>query len=244
MAILGNLGVEIMKKSFLALAISLVIFAGSQSAKSAILNFDDLKTNTYNTGFFNTTYGIVPNGYGNLDWDNIHVTNGYQFGTPGTYVPIQPWSPYYNAGIANGIVSATNVAYNGAGNTAVISGINGAKFDFISGYFTYATWLGGSYTPMVITAYDNNNIPIHSLLFYINDSTPTFESFNWYNVSKIVIPGNANYTDVETNMYQDENVYAMDNLDIRATTPATEPSSMVLGFMGIAYMLGLRRKRK
>jgi hypothetical protein len=209
------------KNLALAIGATLVLSSGANATTLSTLTFDDVAT---------------PGGlahlstYGGLNWDNTGVINT-------TLFP-------YASGYQNADTSGTNVAYNEFASVAAAS--KGSTFDFIGANFTAAWneglqltvdgWLGGSKvagltrtitlnTSGPTSVYDFNFTGIDKLTFTSTGGTHNTVAFGVANPSYGV--GGTHF--------------AMD--DFQYTTPAPEPSSMVLGLMGLSSVLGLRRKK-
>lgn len=139
---------------------------------------------------------------------------------------------FTNPNITNGDVSSPNFAYNDneGTTTAVISAISGA-FDFNSAYFT--TWYPTSAFGLNIVGHKTDGSIINQTLKLAYNSPQLFTLDGFTNLSSI------EFTPARTG----DAWFVMDNADI-TPTPAPEPSSMVLGIMGIASLVGARRKKQ
>src|SRR5436853_3284631 len=89
-------------------------FAGSAAVLNTdpVIKFDDLPTNNV----------PVPIGYHLLGWTNLTYIDGIHYAQ----------NP---SGLSNGVVSANNVVFGGAGFPSAISG---GMFDFVSAFLTAA----------------------------------------------------------------------------------------------------------
>ncbi|WP_426437758.1 nidogen-like domain-containing protein [Bradyrhizobium genosp. P] len=123
-------------------------------AEATTLTFDDLPAGGI----------VVPNGYGSLNWSNFDYLHGPSI---------------YPSGYFFGTVSAPNVAYNGYGNPASVSG---AAFDFIGADLTSA-WNNG----LTITVDDyNNGTLLDEKTVVVNTTSPTWFEFDFTDITNLV----------------------------------------------------------
>jgi hypothetical protein len=214
---------EKMKKTIFTLLATLAIFSSTSSANAAMLNFDDINDDIINETMLN---GQILDGYGGFNWqlegaDSWVFHKG--FGYPG-FTALQ--------GVTSGNFAAyTNHDFN---HYFVITSTK--AFDFTSAYFTSL-------------ALEHNNISIEGFIgtntiaaittsFDVSNSIPTFFEANgqFNGINKLVI---------SSTLDNPEGWIAMDDFNYNppAAAPAPEPSSMILGLMGLGSMLGLRRKK-
>ncbi len=182
-----------------------------------------------------TTFALVPNGYGGLNWDNVYFINqNYLAGS----------------GYDHGTVSATNAAFNGFGNVAaVVDPIAGEFFNFNSVDLTSA-WIAG--LQVRLDGYNTNvnaAVPLYSSTVTVNPTGPTLFNFpTFLGVNKLTFtsfvagggPGNPAGTE-----------FAMDDFKFTTTrigggTP--EPGTLVLAATGVAVLalaaMGRRRRAR
>ena len=110
-----------MKTPFKLLCLCLTL-SGVTSAVTTyaeLLTFDDLST----VSLGDPTFGIIPQDYGGLNWNNFGVLDG---------VTVDPSYGYHT-----GVVSPDNVAFNLSGNQASIS-VAAGTFDLDSAYLASA----------------------------------------------------------------------------------------------------------
>lgn len=179
-----------------------VAFAGTNT-----ITFDDL-----NPGSLPGAYASIPNGYNGLQWNNFYVLDVPQSGVTDT-------------GYNYGLVSGSNLAFNGAGDAASISG---ASFNLNSAYLTAAVYTTVSLEVQGFVgstmAYDNTYI--------LNEESPTLINFNYVCVDEVGFI--SSFLGHSGQGYQ----FAMDDLTI---TTVPEPSPWkILVIVGIG-LLGFSR---
>jgi len=106
----------------------------------------------------------VPVGYNNLTWGNLDYLNAVAFGAPG-----------YTAGM----ISASNVVYNGSGSNAVIS--SSVAFDLLSAYLT-AAWRDN--LQVELQGY-NGAALIYDHIYTLSATSPTLIQFNYLGVTSV-----------------------------------------------------------
>lgn len=212
-----------LKKLVIAAGAALVMTNGAQAA---VLTFDD-----YTTDFKKTLTT-----YGGFTWTSTGI------------IEATAYNAHYevsDSGYDNGVVSTDYVAYNQfAGIASAADGL----FDFVGANFT-AAWRND--LQLTVTGYLNGLL--------IDTRTVTLQSegadaaqwiaFNFNGIDKLefnssggTINTNFVYTGSDSTMAPSMtgSHFVMDNFTY--TSPAPEPSSMVLGLMGLGSALGFRRK--
>jgi len=179
----------------LATAVGVPAFASAYT-----LTFDDLP--------YPGLGAAIPNGYGNLNWSNEFYLDGTLY--PGT-------------GYQYGIVSGTNVAYNGFASTAVMFTNPGVVLSLDSGWFTSAFFTQN----VEIDTYLAGNLT-GAFVFPALFSQPTFIDFGNvpFDTAYIFTPSGSQLV--------------MDNLTLN-TVP--EPASMLLLGTGALAVVNRLRKR-
>ena len=178
------------------------------------ITFDDL-----NPGVGNA-FAPIPDGYTGLQWNGFLVLD----------VPLQLQLNHSAGGAANGLVSGNNVAVNGAGVPASVSG---APFNLNSAYLT-AVWNNGlavevqGFVGTTLT-YDNTYI--------LNTTGSTFINFNYLDVDEVNFISSGG---VDAGYGGHGTHFAMDNLTI-STVP--EPTTSALAGLGGLSLLLYRRRR-
>lgn len=160
--------------------------------------------------------------YGNFNWVNIYVKK-----------------QEVNA------ISGKQVAYNGAGLPALIN--RNELFNFNSAYLSafnndvlnvtvygYNINIGGNVLNLI-----SSLTPKYSTTIALNEDIPTLYTFNYENINTLVFVTNDNKNILSLN----NNKFAMDNFTYNKTIPpAPEPSAIILGFLGLSGLIGLRKK--
>ncbi len=100
-----------------SLALGCLLAFGSSPARADLITFDDIKNPGSGPPPINAP--LIANGYHGFNWTNFYVLNP---------------NGLAGSGYANGVVTPTNVAYNGFGAQAVLS--SSTPFSLDSGYFT------------------------------------------------------------------------------------------------------------
>ncbi|MHC1763607.1 MAG: hypothetical protein AB9869_04770 [Verrucomicrobiia bacterium] len=143
----------------------------------------------------------IPDGYAGVNWGNLNVMDVSKTIGP--------------SGYHNGLVSGNNVAFNGFGNSALISN---NKFNLTSAYLTGAfrddlqVQVIGSYNSAVI--YDNT--------YTIQSTAPTLIQFNYTGVDSVQFISSGGYYAGYNSA--DGTHFVMDNLTIDVV-PVPEPST-------------------
>ena len=215
-----------MKKIFLAAIFALSIGCYQGAANAAVLGFDDVTTDPYETVF---------DGYGGLTWsyantDTVAMST-YGFGWPG---------------LTEGIVSGNYAAVtNNPGANASFVITSSSLFNFNSAYFN------SLYIPQNIINIEGylGGVLQNQYSFGVSNTTPVFYEASglFSGIDKLVI--SSGVTAQTWDLYE-VNYIVMDNFDFGPpsgstsdTTPTPEPSSMLLGLMGLGSIFGLKRKK-
>jgi VCBS repeat-containing protein len=169
----------------------------------------------------------IPNGYGGLDWSNFYYLDS------NTDVPI--------SGYSHGTVSAPNIAYNGYGEPASISG---TTFNFIGADLTGAWNTGLSIT---VDGYDHN-VLVDQQTVVVNTTTPTWFDFDFNGITDLVFSSSggvsAGYDGSGTQFAMDNFTYsALADPDVTiasgGSTELSSPSADTVLFSGSTGMLVL-----
>ena len=160
---------------------------------------------------------IIENGYHGFDWVNFGIINALNV-----------------AGLTNTATSGSNVAFNGLGGWPASISKNDP---FFLNDLYIAGWIHDSFN-LDITARDINNIIIFSDIYTIYANSPALIEFNLANVVELAFtPLKPDGTPASSDFW-----FVID--DFRYNEPVPEPSSMILGFIALGGMTGLRRNQK
>ena len=184
-----------MRNVFASFTALFLAFGAATTAQAVTVTFDDLPESVSPTEF------TVPNGYGGLNWSNFY------------YVDVNSIS---NSGYANGMVSPTNVAYNGFGDPAFASD---SRFTLNSAYFTGA-WNDGLDIHVVGSL---GGVTVYTTDFLVNSTSPTLYTFNWAGLDNVAFSSSGG---TDHGYGGSGTQFAMDNL--RINEPVPEPSTLLL----------------
>jgi len=195
--------------------VSLPLISGRSQT---LITFDDLSQTS--TGLVSTN---IPNGYEGLTtWSNMFVVNAVRDtaanGTNGYYY---------------GMMSASNVAYNGFGLPAEIDS-PGSNFDFLSAYFTGA-W--NSNLNIEVQGFGTGGL-LYDTTVVVSATSPTLFTFNYLDIDRLYFDS---YGGEVAFGPSPEYNFVMDNMTIDFIP---EPSSLLLtGFGAFSLWAFLKRKR-
>jgi hypothetical protein len=219
----------------LQIGLMLIVTCVAVGARADVVSFDDLSDNG--------TGQLILNGYHGFQWDNFYVLNVKKFSA----------LPYMGAnGYAAGLVSGTNVAFNGYGvdGEGAPALVHNGLFTFNSASFN-AAW-SDDLTITVTGKRAGNTIAEQS--FTVNATGPaTKEEFNWSGIDELDFQASggthhAGYKGTGAH-------FSMDNFDVAplgaeiAVADVPEPNGLVslAGLGGAAVALGViggwRRRR-
>ena len=220
-------------KNLLTVLIVLTVFSGvvNKAQAASILTFDDLG--------FTADYGYLTNQY-DVIWDNF----GYMKNTV---------NYFYTTDYAKGAESPVYMAMNPyTEGPSIVTATQGNTIELQSGWF---------YLPEFrVDGNDNNmtGVPLHSFLTingFKSGDAPSAPSYNttielnnqnrvFYNnfgfndVISLQFISSASYDEFDVMEYPNS-YFTVDNIN----APIPEPSSMVLGTMGLLGLLGARRRK-
>ena len=211
------------------MVIFLIVGAGNY-VRGEVLTFDNISLSPVTTslGSGGTVYvGSVPSNYGGLNWSDLSPQGwGVIDGTDAGAI--------FPSGYTNGVVSATNVAFNNYGLPAYITAGSsfGPTFNFFGGSFTSA-WndglqvdIQGLYKGSVI--YDNT--------ITLSTTAPYLFTTDYANIDTLFFSV-VGFGTPNPNMQGLGNEFGVDNLNV------PEPSMLILLGFGVAG-LGLRFRRE
>lgn len=167
-----------------------------------------------------TVLNFEDNAYQAFNWTNFAIVDGTNFESDSGYV--------------NGVVSPNNVAYNPWGQNIDMQSDN--PFILNGGYFTGA-WNDG--LNIDITAYLAGNL-VYNKTFIVDTDAPSYLDFGGVKVDDVIFHSH----DGTPHGYIGTGVhFAMDNLEVNgAPTPSPEPSTMLLGLIGLGGAFAKKRK--
>lgn len=180
---------------FVWLSVLLAFACPGSEATTNLIDFDDLGDATGTSGI------QVTNGYGNshFTWDNFYVVDGVnEIANP--------------SGFEAGVVSANNVAFNGAGSAATLS--SSRAFTLFSAYLT-AAWNDG--LNLEVQGYNSGSL-IYDNTFTLSATAPSLITFNYFGVDQVVLTSsggtqNTNYSGAGVE-------FVMDNLVVQTFVDA------------------------
>ena len=199
--------------AFFFLATLLVNSGRSQT----VITFDDLTVTS--TGL---AIASIPNSYQGLTWSNMDVVNAIREavanGTNGAFY---------------GMVTASNVAFNGFGNPSEIDS-PGTNFNFLSAYLT-GVW--NSNLNIQVEGFNGTNL-LYNQTVVASATNPTLFTFNYLDIDRLYFDsygGEPAFTPVPG--YH----FAMDNMTIQFIP---EPSTLLLAALGAVSLVPFLRRRR
>jgi hypothetical protein len=208
------------KKTTVFLALILASLACPSALFAQTITFDNLNTGALPGATF-PFEAPIPNGYEGLQWNNMWVLD--------IPLDIQDGGSIAGSGYDKGLVSGSNVAFNAAGNPALISA---GSFNLNSAYLT-AAWNNGLQVEVqgfvgATLIYDNT--------YTVNPTGPALINFNYLDVDKVNFISSGG---VNPGLAGHGTQFVMDNMNISAVP---EPASLAFaGFGGLASLLAFRR---
>ena len=195
--------------------LSLLVFSAFSARSQTVVTFDDI-SNIGNSA-------IITNGYQGFNWTNFWVLNAF------TQTANNGLSGYYY-----GMVSPSNVAFNGSGFPSEIDS-PGTNFNFLSAYFTGA-W--SSNLNIEVQGFRDTNL-VYDETKVASATNPTLFTFNYLDINRLYFDSyggeNAGFASGEG-----EN-FVMDNFEFEFIP---EPSTFLLAALGgVSLIAFLRRKR-
>lgn len=182
---------------------------------AAVLTFDDLPLNTDHAS-------LITNGYHGLVWSNFWASNAILF--TGTYGS----NGYYN-----GMVSVSNVTFNGFGAPSEIDSTT--NFNFLSAYLTGA-W--NSNLNIEVQGFSGGNL-LYDQTVVVSATNPIVFTFNYLNVDRLYFNSfGGQYAGFPSGTAEN---FVMDNFSFEFVP---EPSSFLLTAAGaLTLWAAMRRKR-
>jgi hypothetical protein len=196
--------------------LSLSVFCAVSALSQTVITFDDI--NTALPGHVTN----IPSGYQGLSWSNFNVVNA-----------ILEFNSGYRDGYYYGMVSPSNVAFNGLGHPAEIDS-PGTNFNFLS---TYLTGAWNSNLNIEVEGFNGTNL-LYDQTVVASATNPTLFTFNYMDIDRLYFDsygGEPAFTPAS------EYEFVMDNFTFEFVP---EPSSLLLAALGaVSLVVFLRRRR-
>lgn len=193
--------------------LSLLVFSAFSARSQTVITFDDLPNST--TGTF------IADGYQGLNWTNFYESNS-----------IIQSNVFGVSGYTYGMVSASNVAYNGFGNPAEID--SATNFNFLSAYFAGA-W--NSNLSIEVQGFRDTNL-VYDETKVVSATNATLFTFDYLDIDRLYFNS---YGGEEAFGPNDGNNFVMDNITFQFIP---EPSSLLLTTAGVLALVAfVKRKR-
>jgi hypothetical protein len=211
-----------MKRFIISLAASILVFGASLASQAITLNGETINFDDFNLP---GSAALIPSGYHGFNWNNFII---YQ-------VPAGAIGGY-----GTGLLSPNNEIYSITVTDQTITRANvGEEFSFTEIWATAA--MNNTNLDLYIEGRKNGQFVISDLIS-LNTSGPTYMNYAgtaFEDIDELYFEGQVNgmgYIDNPTaDIFQYQFV-----LD----APTPEPSSMLLGFLGLSSLVGFRRKQK
>jgi len=212
-----------MKKIFIILFALITLSFTGMSSKAITLDGYRIGFDDYSIG---GSTALILNGYYGFNWENFIA---YE-------VPV--WSPQNN-GYFNGLLSAPNEAYSWSLFEQTITKSIGGTFSFTEIWATAANNDANLYLSLEGKL---GGITKFSDTFKLTTAGPTYKNYagtNMENIDTLILRGVINgssysyTTGISPSQYQ----YVLD------APPVPEPSSIIMGLLGLSSLLGIKRKK-
>jgi hypothetical protein len=188
--------------------LALFTFSVGPIRSQTVVTFDDLYDNGFGT--------LITNAYQGLTWSNFGVVNSLLLSNSTSGHPF---------GYGYGMVSASNVAFNYAGNPAEIDAL-GTKFDLLS---TYLTGAFNSNLNIEVQGFRGGTL-LYDTTVVASATSPTLFTFDYMDIDRLYF--NAFGGEPAFGGPSESN-FAMDNMTIEFIP---EPSSLLLLGLGLSAL--------
>jgi hypothetical protein len=215
-------------KSFLLplSVLALLICSAVSTRSQTVITFDDMTSSVFSNGMtFLQTETAITNGYQGLNWANFLTENAplivNTFGTDGYYY---------------GMVTASNVAFNGGGTTSEVDAIS-TNFNFLSAYLTGA-W--NSNLNIEVQGFRSGTM-LYDTTVVASATSPTLFTFNYLDIDSLTFNSfggqDADFPPPRSGGEQ----FAMDNFTFEFVP---EPSSLLLAAAGSLLLCPLLKRKR
>jgi hypothetical protein len=195
---------------------ALLILLSTPARSQILVTFDDLNDNGFGT--------LITNAYQGLTWSNFGVVNALLLSNS---------TGGHAFGYGYGMVSASNVAFNYAGNPAEIDA-RGTNFDLLS---TYLTGAFNSNLNIEVQGFRGGTL-LYDTTVVASATSPTLFTFDYMDIDRLYF--NAFGGEPAFGGSSESN-FAMDNFMFEYIP---EPSTFLLAALGgVSLVAFLRRKR-
>ncbi|HUJ71865.1 MAG TPA: PEP-CTERM sorting domain-containing protein [Verrucomicrobiae bacterium] len=200
---------------FLPIAVSVLFAICTVSVHSqTVITFDDLSDSTSGT--------FIANGYQGLNWTNFFHLNAI-FHSKDTVV----------SGYNYGMVSASNVAFNGRGNPAEIDS-QSSNFNFLCAYLTGA-W--NSNLNIEVEGFSATTL-LYDTTVVASATSPTLYAFNYLDIDRLTFNS---FSGQNAGFGEFGEQFAMDNFTFEFVP---EPSTLLLAGFGTLTLWPLLKRRR
>ncbi len=205
-------------KARLFLPLALLVFSIIPKCAATVVTFDDIPKNTGSASF-------IPSDYQGLVWSNFWVSNAVLF-----------TDAYGSNGYYNGMVSASNVAFNGFAQPAEID--SATNFDFLSACLTGAF---NSNLNIEVEGFHAGTM-LYATTVVASATSPTLCAFDYLNVDRLYFSASGGQdAGFPASQGAGDSHFAMDNFNFEFVP---EPSTFLLTGAGVLTLCALRKRRR
>jgi hypothetical protein len=191
------------------------MFSAISTRSQSVITFDDLPDSL---GGANIT-----NGYQGLSWSNFFVVNAV----------LQSNFFGYVTGANYGMVSLSNVAFNGGGSPAEVDA-RGTNFDFLN---TYLTGAWNSNLNIEVEGFRSGTL-LYNTTVVVSATSPTLFTFDYMDIDRLYFNSFGGEPAFGNN---NGNNFVMDNMTFEFIP---EPSSLLLGALGALLLWPLLKRKR
>ncbi|HXI85806.1 MAG TPA: PEP-CTERM sorting domain-containing protein [Verrucomicrobiae bacterium] len=201
--------------------LALLVFSTVSTSVGTIVTFDDLSE----TG----TGSFLASGYQGLVWSNFEALNTILFtDQQAIHLTANGSNGYYN-----GMVSASNVAFNAFGDPAEIDS-SGTNFNFLSAYLTGA-W--NSNLSIEVQGFTGTTL-LYDTTVVASATSPTLFTFNYHNINRLYLISSGGQ---QAFGIAGGNNFVMDKFTFEFVP---EPSSFLLATAGALLLCPLLKRKR